>query len=149
MNEPPPLSAASHKRDGDHLTILAIFHFIGAGFALLGILFLVGHYFMLHTFLLDPKMWANQKGGPPPPEFFAIFKWFYVVFGVWFVASGILNVISGLCLRARKHRTFSMVVAGMNCLHLPMGAVLGVFTIVVLVRDSVRELYEAQAGRPG
>jgi hypothetical protein len=42
---------------------------------------------------------------PPPAEFFAIFKWFYLVMGVWFLGSGILNVIAGCCLRARKHRT--------------------------------------------
>jgi hypothetical protein len=37
-----------------------------------------------------------------------------------------------------------MVVAGINCLHIPLGIVLGVFTIIILVRDSVRELYEAR-----
>ena len=68
---------------------------------------------------------------------------FYLAGAVWFVASAILNVISGVCLRARKGRTFSLVVAGINCLHIPLGTVLGVFTIVVLVRDSVREQYSA------
>ncbi len=80
---------------------------------------------------------------PPPAEFFAIFKWFYLLGAIWFVASGILNLLSGLFLLARKHRMFSMVVAGMNCLHMPLGTVLGVFTLVVLLRDSVREAYEA------
>jgi uncharacterized membrane protein HdeD (DUF308 family) len=70
-------------------------------------------------------------------------KWIYLAGAVWFVASGILNLISGLCLRSRKGRTFSLVVAGINCLHIPLGTVLGVFTIIVLIRDSVRELYEA------
>jgi hypothetical protein len=59
------------------------------------------------------------------------------------VTSGVLNVISGLCLRARKGRTFSLVVAGINCLYIPLGTLLGVFTIIVLLRDSVRELYAA------
>ena len=52
-------------------------------------------------------------------------------------------MISGFCLHARKHRTFSLIVGGVNFLHLPLGTVLGVFTIIVLIRDSVRELYEA------
>ncbi len=63
----------------------------------------------------------------------------------WFVGSGAVNVVSGWCLWKRKSRTFSLVVAAFNCVHMPIGTVLGVFTIVVLVRDSVRELYEAQA----
>jgi hypothetical protein len=39
------------------------------------------------------------------------------------------------------------VVAGINCLHIPLGTVLGIFTIVVLCRESVRELYEAETRR--
>ena len=130
--------------DADQLKLLSVFHFVGAGFALLGILFLLAHFALFHAFLSDPKMWQNQKQQPPPAEFFAIFKWLYLIFGAWFLASGILNVISGLCLRARTHRTFSLVVAGVNCLHIPIGTLLGVFTIIVLLRDSVRETYDAQ-----
>jgi len=143
MSELPPLPRDQRKIDADHLKLLSIFHFVGAGLALLGILFILAHFAMFHAFFANPKMWEDQKQGPPPAEFFAIFKWFYLVLGVWFLASGVLNVISGLCIRARKHRTFSMVVAGINCLHIPLGTVLGVFTIIVLIRDSVRELYEA------
>ena len=123
--------------------MLAIFHFVGAGLALLGILFLLAHFAFFHAVFENPKMWQNQKQGPPPAEFFAVFKWFYLVMGFWFLISGVLNVISGLCLRARKHRNFSIVVAGINCVHLPLGTALGIFTIIVLLRDSVRESYES------
>ena len=34
-----------------------------------------------------------------------------------------------------------MVIAGINCLHIPLGTLLGVFTLVVLGRESVRKLY--------
>jgi hypothetical protein len=142
-HELPPLTRDQRKVDADHLNLLAIFHFIGAGLALLGILFLLAHFAMMHALFANPKMWENQKQGPPPAEFFAIFKWFYLAGAIWFIGSGILNVVSGLCLRARKHRTFSIVVAGINCVHMPLGTVLGVFAIIVLMRDSVRELYEA------
>jgi hypothetical protein len=93
-------------------------------------------------FFSNPKMWENQKGGPPPVEFFEIFKWFYLIGAIWFLASGVLNLLSGLYLRARTHRTFSTVLAGINCVHIPLGTILGVFTLIVLLRDSVRELYE-------
>jgi hypothetical protein len=147
MNADPltlaPLPRDERKIDADHLNLLASFHFVGAGLALLGILFLVAHYAMMHAIFANPKFFENQKQPMPvPPEqIFAVMKWFYLAGAVWFVASGILNLISGLCLRARKGRTFSLVVAGMNCLHIPLGTVLGVFTIVVLPRDSVRELF--------
>ena len=145
MSELPPLPRDQRKIDADHLNLLAIFHFVGAGLALLGIAFLVAHYAFMHAMFTNPDIWKNQKQPMPmPPEqIFEMMKWIYLVGAVWFVTSGVLNVISGLCLRARNGRTFSLVVAGINCLHIPLGTVLGVFTMVVLMRDSVRELYEA------
>ena len=143
MSELPPITRDQRKIDADHLQLLSIFHFVGAGLAFLGILFLLAQFMMFHAFLSNPTFWQNQKQTPPPAEFFAIFKWFYLVFGAWFFVSGTLNLISAFCLRARKCRTFSLIVAGINCVHVPFGTVLGVFTIIVLIRDTVRELYDA------
>ena len=151
MNAPlSPLPRDQRKIDADHLNLLAIFHFVGAGLAVLGLLFLAVHYTFMHAIFANPDFWKNQKQPMPvPPEqVFAMMKWFYLAAALWFVVSGVLNVISALCLRARKGRMFSMVVSGINCLHIPLGTVLGVFTIVVLIRDSVRELYDARAAEP-
>jgi hypothetical protein len=41
----------------------------------------------------------------------------------------------------RRYRMFSMLIAGLNCLQVPLGTVLGVFTLLVLSRESVQELY--------
>jgi hypothetical protein len=142
MNVPPPSVRDQRKIDADHLNLLSIFHFVGTGLAVLGLLFLLAHFAFFHAFMDNPQFWQSQKQTRPPAEFFAMFKWFYVVGGLWFAASGILNFISAFCLRARKNRTFSLVVAGINCAHIPLGTILGVFTIIVLIRDSVRELYE-------
>jgi hypothetical protein len=142
MSELPPIARDQRKIDIDHLKLLSIFHFVGAGLALIGILFIILHFAMFHLVFENPKMWEHQKEGPPPAEFFMFLKVFYVVFGFWFLASCVLNILSGLFLRARKYRTFSLVVAIINCLHVPLGTTLGVFTIIVLVRDSVRQLYE-------
>ena len=111
--------------------------------ALLGILFVFLEFLLVHFMFTNMTQWQNQKAGPPPAQFFTIFEIMYVVFGLWFVVSGVLNVMSGLFLRARKHRTFSLIVAGINCVHVPLGTVLGIFTIIVLMRESVREMYEA------
>ncbi|MEO6052588.1 MAG: hypothetical protein ABIP97_01105 [Chthoniobacterales bacterium] len=143
MAELPPLTRDQRKVDADHLKLLAIFHFVGAGLALLGILFLFGHYMILHTVFDNPAMWKNSQQGPPPMEFFSMFKWFYLAFGIWFLIFGILNVLSGLFLLGRKHRMFSLVVGGINCVHIPFGMALGIFTIIVLLRDSVKEIYES------
>jgi hypothetical protein len=124
---------------------LAVFHFVGAGLAVFGMLFLLAHYAIMSVVFDNSKMWEGQKDGPPPAEFFAIFKYVYLVAAAWFVTSGVLNVISGLNILARRRRILSLVVAGLNCLYMPLGTALGVFTIIVLLRDSVRDLYETES----
>lgn len=131
------------KIDEGHLRLLSIFHFVGAGLAALGIGFLCLHFIFMHFLFTNPKMWADQKGGGPPPELFPIMIAVYVVVGLFLVACGVLNLMSGFYLRQRKHWTFSIVVAGINCLHMPLGTVLGAFTMITLSKESVKELYEA------
>jgi hypothetical protein len=53
---------------------------------------------------------------------------------------------AGRYLSRHVNRTFCLVVAGIECVFTPFGTVLGVFTIIVLMRDSVRELFEGSGG---
>ena len=154
QNRPPPgpsilpaeaLIETVRRRDQEHLNLLSIFHFVFSGLALLGIAFLFVHYAMMHTVFNNPEMWKSQKGGgPPPKEFFEVFIWFYLFMGVVLVIGLALNVLSGIFLRQRRHRMFSLVIGGLNCLQIPFGTALGVFTIIVLSRQSVSELYSSQ-----
>jgi hypothetical protein len=138
---PPEIVQNQRKRDLEHLRLLSIFHFVFAGLALLGMAFLGLHYFMMHTIFTNPEMWKSQKAGPPPQVFLDVFVWFYVFGGVILLAGLVLNVLSGIFLLRRRHRLFSLIIGALNCLQIPFGTALGVFTIIVLSRDSVRELY--------
>lgn len=137
-----PLPRNQRNVDLDHLNLLSIFHFVGAGLAGVGTMVMMAEFAFMQFVVSNPALWQNQKGPPPPEFFFVMMKVMYGAMGLWFVASLILNLLSGLFLRQRRHRTFSLVVAAINCLHVPAGTVLGIFTIIVLVRNSVRELYE-------
>ncbi len=141
MNELPPTLRDQEQIDSDQIKLLRVFHFVGAGLGYLGLLFIFAHFAAFRAILENPALLSNKQP-PPPPGFFVAIKILYVLFGTWFVASAVLNLLSGLFLSARKHRTFSLVVAALNCLHMPLGTILGVFTIVVLMRDSVRRSYE-------
>ncbi|GAA5122052.1 hypothetical protein JIN84_01525 [Luteolibacter yonseiensis] len=150
--EPPPLPHFAYlpQKDDEHLKLLAVFHFIVGGFSLVIIGFLVMHFMIMKQVFMNPSMWKGS-GGPahaPPAEVFQIFIWFYVVAGVLVVLSGVANVLSGLFLQRKKYRTFSLVVAGTNCLHFPFGTVLGIFTLLVLLRESVRQSYERENAVP-
>lgn len=41
----------------------------------------------------------------------------------------------------RRNRTFSQVVAALNCLNIPFGIALGIFTFVVVADPEVRAEY--------
>lgn len=129
--------------DSYHLKLLSIFHLINAGFAFLALLLLVSYYLVLKTFISEP-VFQNSPGQISNfPGFFGIFEWLYLILAVLILVSHILNFQSALFIKARKRRIFSLIVAGINCFNMPLGTLLGVFTIAVLVRDSVRKLYEA------
>ena len=127
-------------RDNEHLRLLSVFHFVVGGLALFGIAFLVLHYLIMSEVFAHPERWQT-KGTPPPPEFFAVFIWVYVFVGLILVTASVLNILSGIFILQRKHRMFSLVIAGLDCFQVPIGTALGVFTIIVLLRDSVRQSY--------
>jgi hypothetical protein len=144
----PPVTAqtpaSEYQRiiDGEHIKLLSTFHFVVAGLAFCGVAFLLMHYLVMSRVFANPDIWKSQTNAPPfPKDFFKMFVWFYIFMGAVFVSAGILNILSGLFLRQRRHRTFSMVVGGLNCLQIPFGTMLGIFTIIVLSRNSVRAVY--------
>lgn len=143
MTAPPPLQRDQRTVDAEHLRILVICHYVGAGLSVVGFALLAMHYAMMKMMFSNPKMWESAKGGPPPEAIFDVFKWFYLVGVVFLMAYLVLNLLSAGCIKARRRRTFSIVVAGLNCLHMPLGTALGVFTMIVLLRNSVREVYES------
>ncbi len=141
MNDLPPLMRDQRRIDAEHLRLLAIFHWVMAGLALVGLGFLALHWLFMHSMFDNPAMWKGQPGGPPPKEFFAVFKWIYVFFGSCIVLTAAANGLSARLIQQRRGRVVSLVVAAINCMGLPFGTVLGVFTFMVLLRDSVAELY--------
>ena len=144
MGTTPSLPTEDQRRkDAEHVKLLSVFHFVLGGLAFCGIAFLFLHFFLIRWVVSHPDIWKSKDGTVfPVKELFAIFRWVYLFMGVLLAVEGIANILSGIFLRQRKHRMFSIVVAGLNCLQIPFGTVLGAFTIVVLVRDSVRQSYE-------
>ena len=133
-------------QDDSHLRTLAICHYIWGGItALLALIPLV--HVGIGIAMIN-GVFDQSGSNPPPPEF----GWFFVVFGVGAILLGetiaLLTIISGVRMARRRGRVFSIVVAAINCLSFPFGTLLGVFTIIVLCRDSVRRQYdEAAAAR--
>jgi hypothetical protein len=81
-------------------------------------------------------------GKDQPPAFlgglFVILGSSFILLGWTFAA---LVLVAGRCISRRKHYTFCFIMACVECLSVPFGTVLGVFTILVLNRASVKELF--------
>jgi hypothetical protein len=56
-------------------------------------------------------------------------------------------IIAGRFLAKRTHYMYCLVVAAISCIFFPFGTVLGVFTIIVLLRSSVKALFTANQVR--
>ena len=125
------------NRDEEHLRLLAIFHFVCAGFAALVACIPIIHLVLGLVLLLAPQIFGPGKD--QPPQFVGLM---FVLFASVFILAGwtfaVLLAWAGRCLGRRKHHTFCFVMACVACLFQPFGAVLGVFTIIVLLRPSVK-----------
>ncbi len=128
------------NRDIEHLRLLSIFHYIGAGLAGLYACFPVIYVVIGLVMVFAPGNMAPPGG--PPPEFLG---WFLVAIGFCASAVGLtaalLLGITGRFLSQHRGHTFCTVVAAIECLSMPFGTILGVFTLVVLMRDTVRVLF--------
>jgi hypothetical protein len=131
----------AHDRDEEHLRLLATFHYVLAGIAALFALFPIVH-FVIGTAMVAS---ASRRGQGVSLEQWM--GWFFVLMSILMIVGGLAFAaclaIAGRCIAHRRRYTFCLVMAGIACLFFPVGTVLGVFTIVVLTRDSVRSLFGA------
>lgn len=128
-------------QDRDHLRVLSIMHYIFAGLGVVGLGFLGAHYAMMRTFM-NPEFMKHEQN-PPPEAFMDMLVWFYVVFGAILLLGMVLNVMVAQRLKARRGRMFCMVVAALDLLQMPLGTLLGIFTLLVLSRESVRRTFDS------
>ncbi|KAB2969398.1 MAG: hypothetical protein F9K18_01395 [Thermoanaerobaculia bacterium] len=128
--------------DDRHLQLLSIFHYVVAG--LLGLFSL----FPLLHLSMGVAMISGQFGAGTGAPMDHMLGWFFVLLAGGFMLAGLALatcvLLAGHFLEQRRRYDFCLVAAGAACVFSPFGTVLGVFTIIVLMRDSVR----AQFGRP-
>jgi hypothetical protein len=136
------------NQETEHLRLLAIFHYIVAGLAALFSFFPL-LYSVVGGFLLYAAHHPMPSNQEPPPAFLG---WIFIVLGALFFLVGITMaiciLITGRCLSRRKRYSFALVTACIECLFIPFGTILGVFTIIALSRESVKALFST-ASAPG
>jgi hypothetical protein len=129
------------NQDQEHLGLLAVFHYVVAGLAFAFASIFIVHVALGAFFLHAPQKLAGGSG-ELPPEFMG---WIFiatggsVVLAGWTYAAAMLA--AGRSLARRRRYTFCLVMAGVSCLFAPVGTVLGVFSLLVLMRPSVKTLF--------
>jgi hypothetical protein len=128
------------SKDEEHLKLLSIFHYVVGGLAGLFALFPIFHL-LIGLFLVFAPNHLIPKGEMPP----RFFGWFFVLFASAFILIGWIFagcvIFAGRFLATRRHYIYCLVIAGLECIFMPFGTALGVFTIIVLTRDSVKGLF--------
>jgi uncharacterized membrane protein YuzA (DUF378 family) len=141
-----PEREAPMTRDEQQLQLLSIFHYIVAGliglFSLFPVIHLMVGLAMASGALVEP-------GAEPGERMFqAMFGWFFFLVALAIILVGLCLAtclaLAGRFLARRERYTFCLVAAGVACTFFPFGTVLGVFSLLVLLRDSVR----ASFGQP-
>jgi len=129
------------SQDEEHLRLLSIFHYVVGGLGAL-----VSFFALIYTaagwFMLYAAAHPQKIHGEPPSAFAG---WLFIILGAVFFLGGetvaTCIILSGRFLARRRRYWFVFVLACMECLFFPFGTILGVFTIVVLARRSVKELF--------
>ena len=130
------------NQDKEHLQLLAIFHYVVAGLAALFSFFPLLYTTVGAIFIFAARHGTPKPGEEPPPEFIG---WIFAIVGSLLfllgIAIAICILIAGRSLAKRTRYWFALVVACIECLFIAFGTILGVFTIVVLSRESVKTLF--------
>ena len=126
--------------DVQQLKLLSIFHYVAA--VLLAVMACIPViHLLLGIFIVTAPASMAGRGQPPP----AFMGWVFIVIasaailGGWTIA--VLMGLAGRFLARRQHRLYCLVVSAVECLWTPFGTVLGILTLLVLIRPSVIELF--------
>jgi len=138
VTPPLPAQAAQAAQDLEYLRLLSIFHYVVAAITALFSLFPVIHL-MIGLGLVSGRLPSSDPGA-------ALAGWIFVGLATMFILCGLtlagFMAYAGRCLARRRRHTLCMVVACVSCLFMPFGTVLGVFTLVMLTRPSVKLLFD-------
>ncbi len=133
------------NQDQEQIKILGIFHFVVAGIAGLIACFPIFNLIMGVSMLTGSFFGDNFSTGSSSAFPGIMFGLLFTIVPIIFIFVGwafaICLAIAGVFMLNKKAYMYCLIMAGIDCVFMPFGTVLGVFTIIVLMRPSVRELF--------
>jgi hypothetical protein len=124
------------------LKLLSIGYFIQGGITLCyGLLFFC---YVSFAGAMIAAVQRNVNGGgriPIPAGLLDLILALVIAATLAMVVAGACMLYAGVALRKRRHRMLILVMAALNCLSLPYGTVLGIFTFMVMQRPAAKEIF--------
>jgi len=136
-------------KDQEHLKLLAIFHYVLAACSTcFSSIFLMHFFWGLAVRRGSPFLGPAEKNPPPAPlGIMLILMGGGIVLMGWSFAACL--VFAGRSLAQHRRWVFCFTVAVLMCVFCnPLGTVLGVFSIITLMRPTVKELFGVEHAHP-
>lgn len=137
------LAAATDAADASQLHTLSILYYVLAGFN--AAMLLLGLLFAGAVVLIAARQPAGPATSTGDSTMEAGIALLIILAGFVFSAvCAALQFMTARRLRERRSPRFCQIVAGLSCLSVPLGTLLGVFTFIVLARPSVQAQFAAR-----
>jgi hypothetical protein len=133
-------------QDEEHLRLLSILHYVWGGLTAFGGC-IGGIYTLVGGGLLTAAATHDRNA---PPAWVGGLMLVIGLFVLLLVATfATLTILAGRSLARKQRYTLCFVVACISCLSVPLGTALGVFTLIVLSRPSVKAKFGKAVPAPG
>jgi len=135
MEPQPAETSPATEETRSHLKLLGVFYYLFGLMALpiLAILFLQGQFL---DFVSD-----QANGAEIEESFRQLFLTIQIGIGLMVIVHLVAGFYVGNCFRRQKHHTLCIVAAVFVCLSFPLGTVLGVFSLIVLMKPEAKALF--------
>jgi len=120
--------------DEQYLKLLSVFHYVVGGLAACFACIPI-----IHLSIGIAMLVGAIDGAPEFAGVLLVMIGMVAILMGWTLA--VCIIIAGRCLAKRRRYMFCLVMAAISCVFMPFGTVLGVFTIIVLMRPSVKKLF--------
>lgn len=131
----------SKSEDEQHLQLLSIFHYVVAAITAFIASFPILHFLMGIVLIVSSLAALREPGALMALILGLLFTAFAGVIILLGWALAFCIMLAGIFLYQHKRYMFCLALAGVQCAITPFGTVLGIFTIIVLVRPSVKALF--------
>jgi hypothetical protein len=126
------------SREEKSLDLIALFHHVLAIITGITALTPIIH-FIFGVMLLN----VESGAGDPAPRVFALI---FIILSTLIILAGwtlaVLIFIAGNKIRNRQSYNYCMIIAFIECLLLPLGPILGIYTIITLNKEEYIYLFE-------